>query len=444
GRCRIYAPVGAHRDLLAYLVRRLLENGANSSFVNQIVDEAVPPEEIAADPFDALATAKAPAGLAAPQDIFGEGRVNAKGFDITDEQTLARIDAARAVETLPDAGPIVVGAASGTAVDVHNPATGEVVGKVVEADAATVAGALDAAAVWAAPVAERAAVLRKAADLYERDFGVIFAALAREAGKNLADAVGELREAVDFLRYYAGQAEAAGDHDPRGVFTAISPWNFPLAIFTGQIAAALATGNAVLAKPAEQTPIIAAIAVRLMHEAGVPQSALQLLPGQGGVVGAALTSDSRVKGVVFTGSTDTAFLIRKSMVEHLDPGAPLIAETGGLNAMIVDSTALPEQAVRDIVASAFQSAGQRCSALRCLSVQEDVAPHLKTMIKGAMNELSLGDPWNLTTDVGPVIDEEARADIAAYVAAAEAKGTLLHQLAQPNEGTFVPPAMIEV
>jgi RHH-type transcriptional regulator, proline utilization regulon repressor / proline dehydrogenase / delta 1-pyrroline-5-carboxylate dehydrogenase len=444
GRCRIYAPVGAHRDLLAYLVRRLLENGANSSFVNQIVDEAVPPEEIAADPFDALATAKAPAGLVAPQDIFGEGRVNAKGFDITDEETLARIDAARAVETLPDAGPIVVGAASGTAVDVHNPATGEVVGKVVEADAATVAGALDAAAVWAAPVAERAAVLRKAADLYERDFGVIFAALAREAGKNLADAVGELREAVDFLRYYAGQAEAAGDHDPRGVFTAISPWNFPLAIFTGQIAAALATGNAVLAKPAEQTPIIAAIAVRLMHEAGVPQSALQLLPGQGGVVGAALTSDNRVKGVAFTGSTDTAFLIRKSMVENLDPGAPLIAETGGLNAMVVDSTALPEQAVRDIVASAFQSAGQRCSALRCLYVQEDVAPHLKTMIKGAMNELSLGDPWNLTTDVGPVIDEEARADIAAYVAAAEAKGTLLHQLAQPNEGTFVPPAMIEV
>jgi RHH-type proline utilization regulon transcriptional repressor/proline dehydrogenase/delta 1-pyrroline-5-carboxylate dehydrogenase len=442
GRCRIYAPVGAHRDLLAYLVRRLLENGANSSFVHQIVDEDVRPEEIAADPFKAVETATAPAGLLAPKDLFGAKRVNARGFDLTDEEMLAQIDAVRDV-VLPDAAPMTVASPAGQRRPVVNPATGDVIAHVTEADAETVAAAISNAAPWTAPVATRADVLRKAADLYEANFGLIFAALAKEAGKTLPDAVGELREAVDFLRYYALEAEQS-DEAARGVFTAISPWNFPLAIFTGQIAAGLATGNAVLAKPAEQTPLIAAIAVRLMHEAGVPVHALQLLPGEGATVGSDLTSDARVSGVVFTGSTDTALLIRRAMAANMAPSAPLIAETGGLNAMIVDSTALPEQAVRDIVASAFRSAGQRCSALRCLYVQEDVAPHLIEMIKGAMDQLVVADPWLLSTDVGPVIDEDAQSQINAYISDAQAEGRVLHQRAAPEAGHFIAPTLIKV
>lgn len=441
-RCRIYAPVGAHRDLLAYLVRRLLENGANSSFVHQIVDEDVAPETIAEDPFAALAHVKPTDLLRHPAKIFGEGRRNSEGFDLTDEGTLARIEAARAVP-IPDAGPLVAGEVSGRAVPVVNPATGAQIAQVVEADTDCVARAIEAARVWQAPVAERAATLRRVADLYEEHFGPFFAVLAREAGKSQLDAVGELREAVDFLRYYAAQAEAS-DPAPRGIFAAISPWNFPLAIFTGQISAALATGNAVLAKPAEQTPLVAAMAVRLMHQAGVPREVLQLLPGRGESVGAALTSHPRISGVVFTGSTDTALMIRRAMAENLDPSAPLIAETGGLNAMIVDSTALHEQATRDIVASAFQSAGQRCSALRCLYVQEDVAPGLIEMIKGAMDELSLGDPWHLSTDVGPVIDDEAQADIAGYIAKAEQEGRVLHRLDAPAQGHFIAPTLIRV
>ncbi|WP_347268203.1 bifunctional proline dehydrogenase/L-glutamate gamma-semialdehyde dehydrogenase PutA [Paracoccus sp. (in: a-proteobacteria)] len=440
GRCRIYAPVGAHRDLLAYLVRRLLENGANSSFVHQIVDESVSPEEVARDPFEALATARAPAGLAAPEAIFGAGRRNSQGFDLSDAATLARIEKARAGD-LPDAAPLTLSEPSGTRLPVVNPATGEVVAHVLEADAATATRAIADARPWDASAAERAAVLRRAADLYEANFGPIFAALAREAGKTLPDAVGELREAVDFLRYYAAEGEKAPGN-PRGVIVAISPWNFPLAIFSGQIAAALMAGNAVLAKPAEQTPLIAAIATRLLHQAGVPVSALQLLPGQGNTVGAALTSDARVNGVVFTGSTETAQIIARAMAASMAPGTPLIAETGGLNAMIVDSTALPEQAVRDIVASSFRSAGQRCSALRCLYVQEDIAPHLIAMIKGAMDELRLGDPLNLETDVGPVIDAEALAGIETYVEAHADR--ILHRVWAPKQGHFTAPVLLSV
>jgi len=440
GRCRIYAPVGAHRDLLAYLVRRLLENGANSSFVHQIVDEDVSPDEIAADPFAAIASAEPPKGLLSPAELFGAGRRNSAGFDLSDDETLARIEAARGV-ALSDEEPLTVTAGSGKAVLLHNPATGERIARIVEADEATVARAIGDAETWAAPVAERAAVLRRAADLYEEHFGEIFAVLTKEAGKTLPDAVGEIREAVDFLRYYATRAEASPGQ-PRGVIAAISPWNFPLAIFTGQVAAALATGNAVLAKPAEQTPLIACMAVRLMHQAGVPRAALQLLPGDGATVGAALTADNRIDGVVFTGSTETARLISRSMAIHMRPGTPLIAETGGLNAMIVDSTALPEQAVRDIVASAFQSAGQRCSALRCLYVQEDVAPHLIEMIRGAMDELTVGDPWRLSTDVGPVIDREAHEAIGGYLKTAGK--SVIHQLEAPSGGFFIPPALIRV
>ncbi|MCX7889546.1 MAG: bifunctional proline dehydrogenase/L-glutamate gamma-semialdehyde dehydrogenase PutA [Rhodobacteraceae bacterium] len=447
-RCRIYAPVGAHRDLLAYLVRRLLENGANSSFVHQIVDAEVPPEVVAACPFAAV-EARLPdvanRRVRRGPELFLPQRANARGFDLTDAPTLARIGAERDWDKrLPLAEPVLAGPVRGLPRRaVVNPATGRPAGEVVEATPADVATALAAARPWAIPAADRAAILNRAADLYEQDFGAIFALLAREAGKTLPDAVSELREAADFLRYYAAGA-AALDRPPLGIVAAISPWNFPLAIFTGQIAAALAAGNAVLAKPAEQTPLVAHHAVRLLHKAGVPPAALQLLPGDGATVGAALTADPRIGGVVFTGSTDTARLIRASMAAHLHPGAPLIAETGGLNAMIVDSTALPEQAVRDILASAFQSAGQRCSALRCLYVQDDIAPHLVEMLTGAMDELSLGDPWSIETDIGPVIDAAAAADIRAHVEAARREGRIVKELAAPPGGHFVAPVVIRV
>ncbi|MDJ0609203.1 MAG: bifunctional proline dehydrogenase/L-glutamate gamma-semialdehyde dehydrogenase PutA [Kiloniellales bacterium] len=456
-RCRIYAPVGAHRDLLAYLVRRLLENGANSSFVNQIVDESIAPEAIAQDPFDAVAALGdgiANPGIRPPAALFGAGRVNAKGWDITDPEEVAALDAARAPfrDHTWQAGPMIAGPVAGaTPRNLANPAQpAELVGRVTEASAADVETALAAApqgfADWSArPAGERAAVLRKVADLYEAHAPEFFALAAREAGKSLLDGVAEVREAVDFLRFYAAEAERLeGQDGPRGPIVCISPWNFPLAIFTGQISAALAAGNAVIAKPAEQTPLIAARAVGLMHEAGVPKAAIQLLPGDGPAVGAPLTSDPRVAGVCFTGSTEVAQIINRSMAENLDPRAPLIAETGGLNAMIVDSTALPEQAVRDIIASSFQSAGQRCSALRMLYVQEDVADRVLTMLYGAMDELRLGDPWELSTDVGPVIDAEARAGIERHIAVQAAEGRVAKQLKVPAGGLFVPPTVIRL
>ncbi|MDP2061608.1 MAG: bifunctional proline dehydrogenase/L-glutamate gamma-semialdehyde dehydrogenase PutA [Phaeovulum sp.] len=443
--CRIYAPVGAHRDLLAYLVRRLLENGANSSFVNQIVNEEVPPEVVAACPLTALEALESPVNPRLPKApaLFSD-RANSRGFDLTEPATLAAIEAARAAVGPALAGPILAGPVAGDApLAITNPASGAKVGEVRNATPADVECALAAARPWAAPVADRARVLARAADLFEADFGPIFALLAREAGKTLPDAVSETREAADFLRYYAGEA-ATLDRPALGVFSCISPWNFPLAIFIGQIAAALAAGNAVLAKPAEQTPLIAAHAVRLLHRAGVPASALQLVPGDGPTVGRALTSDRRVSGVVFTGSTETAQAIRRAMAANLAPDAPFIAETGGLNAMIVDSTALPEQAVRDIIASAFQSAGQRCSALRCVYVQEDIAPALTEMLFGAMDELRVGDPWHLATDIGPVIDAEAEASIGAHISQAEAEERLLKELACPEGGHFIAPTVIRV
>ncbi|MDD7973157.1 bifunctional proline dehydrogenase/L-glutamate gamma-semialdehyde dehydrogenase PutA [Roseinatronobacter alkalisoli] len=448
-RCRIYAPVGAHKDLLAYLVRRLLENGANSSFVNQIVDADVPPETVAACPFaalDALPEGRNPK-LAVGPDLFGKDRRNSRGWDLTCQSDLAAITAARKPHMTAHfhAGPLLAGKVTGgTSYDARNPADPtDHLGEVTQAAPEDVSAALASARAWNADAATRAQVLNRAADLYEDHFGAIFAILAREAGKTQLDAVGELREAVDFLRYYALQAQSL-DAPARGVFTCISPWNFPLAIFTGQIAGALATGNAVLAKPAEQTPVIAHFATTLLHEAGVPRDVLQLLPGDGASVGAALTSDARVGGVAFTGSTDTALLIRRAMAEHLSPDAPLIAETGGLNAMIVDSTALPEQAVRDILASAFQSAGQRCSALRCLYLQEDIAEDVEKMLFGAMDELRLGDPWHLETDIGPVIDNDARDQITEYVAQATSDGRLLHRINAPSDGYFIAPVALRV
>ncbi len=445
-RCRIYAPVGAHRDLLAYLVRRLLENGANSSFVNQIVDVDVSPETVAACPLTAVAAMTAIGNpiIATGPLLFG-ARENSRGWDLTDAFDLAGIQATREgyAEAQFTARPMIAGNVVGApSVDLRNPATGAVIGQVVPASMADVDTAMAAAQPWAVPAAERAAVLRRAADLYEADFGKAFAILAREAGKTQADAVAELREAVDFLRYYA-DASLGLTNPARGVIACISPWNFPLAIFSGQIGAALAAGNAVIAKPAEQTPLIAAFAVNLLHRAGVPATVLQLLPGDG-AVGAAITRNPRVAGVAFTGSTPTALLIRKSMADHLDPSAPLIAETGGLNAMLVDSTALPEQAVRDILAAGFQSAGQRCSALRCLYVQEDVAHDVQEMLFGAMDELTLGDPWDLATDVGPVIDGAAQQGIQDYIAAARSQGRVIKEMAAPMAGTFVGPTVIRV
>ena len=444
-RCRIYAPVGAHRDLLAYLVRRLLENGANSSFVNQIVDADVPPETVAACPLTAvegMAAIPSPALKTGPS-LFTP-RKNSRGWDLTDAADLAAVETARApyADARIDAAPRLAGrVVGGPQLAILNPATGALVGHVTTAGLPDVDTALRLAEPWSAAPRERATVLNRAADLMEADTGRIFALLAREAGKTLADAVAELREAVDFLRYYASQTDQP--HPERGVFACISPWNFPLAIFCGQIGAALAAGNAVLAKPAEQTPLIACLAVDHLLAAGVPATALQLLPGDG-AVGAALTRDPRVSGVAFTGSTETAQAIRRSMADHLDPTAPLIAETGGLNAMLVDSTALPEQAVRDVIASSFQSAGQRCSALRCLYVQEDIAHTVTEMLFGAMDDLSLGDPWALANDIGPVIDAEAQAGIRAYIDAARAEGRVLKELPAPGQGTFVAPTVLKV
>ncbi len=456
-RCRVYAPVGAHQDLLAYLVRRLLENGANSSFVNQIVDEAIAPEDIARDPIEAvknISPENSNPNIPAPVDIFGNGRLNAKGWDITDVPTLSQIDRDRErfrIQTW-DAGPLIASAVTGADIrEIRNPADPtDLVGHVTYASPEDVANAIaagqDGFRDWSSrPVAERAACLRRIGDLYEANAPELFALAAREAGKIMLDCVGEVREAVDFARFYPNEAiRLDGAGEARGVIGCISPWNFPLAIFTGQIVAALAAGNAVIAKPSQQTTLIAARAVALMHEAGVPKAALQLLPGSGSVVGGPITSDPGMAGVCFTGSTATAQTINRAMAKVVAPDAPLIAETGGLNAMIVDSTALPEQAVRDILASAFQSAGQRCSALRMLYVQSDVADRTLKMLYGAMDELRLGNPWDLATDVGPVIDEAARSGIAAHCAKLTEQGRLLKTLKIPDQGLFIAPTVLKL
>jgi RHH-type proline utilization regulon transcriptional repressor/proline dehydrogenase/delta 1-pyrroline-5-carboxylate dehydrogenase len=458
--CRIYAPVGAHRDLLAYLVRRLLENGANSSFVNQVVDENIPSADITRDPVvevETLGDAIANPIIRSPLELFAPQRVNSRGFRVNEPASITPLLQAR--EAFADhqwsAAPMIAGdpAPAGKPRSVVSPADeNRVVAEVYDSTTEEVALALDAAEAgfteWSAwPVSERANVLRRAADLYEDNVAELTAITTREAGKTVLDGIAEVREAVDFLRYYADEAERLDDESPGmpcGIFVCISPWNFPLAIFSGQIAAALAAGNAVLAKPAEQTPVIAARAVALMREAGLPIAALQLLPGDGPTVGGPLTSDPRIAGVCFTGSTEVAQIIHKVLAQNAGPDAVLIAETGGLNAMIVDSTALTEQAVRDILISSFQSAGQRCSALRMLYVQEEARERLLEMLYGAMEALTIGDPWNLATDVSPVIDAEAQQDISAYTTACEAAGKLLKSLPAPEQGTYVSPAVIEV
>ncbi len=452
-RCRIYAPVGAHRDLLAYLVRRLLENGANSSFVNQIVDKRLPAEAIAADPHAAVEAMAAIAhpDIRRPSALFAP-RLNAVGWNVNEPASITALIEAREpwrTRRWQAAPMLAVPATGGAPRPVVNPADADdVVGEVIEAGAAEVAAALDAAEggfeAWSArPAAERAAVLRRAADAYEANAAELTALATREAGKTLADAISEVREAVDFLRYYADAAEAATGA-PRGVMVCISPWNFPLAIFTGQVAACLGAGNAVIAKPAEQTPLIAARATALLHAAGVPPAALQLLPGDGPRVGAPLTAAPGIAGVVFTGSTPVAQAIHRALAGNAAPDAVLIAETGGLNAMIVDSTALTEQVVRDVLASAFQSAGQRCSALRVLYVQDEARPRVMAMLSGAMEALTVGDPWEPSTDVGPVIDAEAEDGIKGYIAGEAVRGAVVKSLATPERGRFVPPTVVEV
>ncbi len=459
-RCRIYAPVGTHETLLPYLVRRLLENGANSSFVNRLVDEAVSIDELIAEP---LATVRAggsrrhPA-IPLPPDLYGDARRNPPGVDLADEPTLAALDAslARLARRSWQAAPLVAGldVATGAARPVANPANrDDVVGTVFDADAAAVERALANAAAasgrWhATPPAARAALLRRAADRFEQDRDEILSLCLREAGKTRANAVAELREAVDFCRYYAAQL-IAGQFDnpptPPGPAVCISPWNFPLAIFTGEVVAALAAGSPVLAKPAEQTPLVAHLAVRLLHEAGVPADVLQLLPGDGAVVGAALVADARVQGVVFTGSTEVAQSIDRSIAAR--SGVRLIAETGGQNAMIVDSSALPEQVVQDVLVSGFDSAGQRCSALRVLCLQREIAGRTLSMLKAAMHELVVGDPAELATDVGPVIDDAARNKLLAHIERLRAAGRPVFQRPLPTAcaaGCFVPPTLIEI
>ncbi len=472
--CRIYAPVGSHEDLLAYLVRRLLENGANTSFVNRIVDEALPVAELVGDPvarMRALAVKPHPR-IPLPADLYGPERRNSRGLDLADPNALEALarDMVAAAMKPARAAPIVGGVAlDGRARVVSEPASRRrVVGHVVDADDKAVEQALARAVrafpAWdRTPPALRAAALRRAADALEARLAEAMALIVREAGRTLADALGEVREAVDFCCYYAARAEAefglpmplpgpTGETNRiglagRGVFACISPWNFPLAIFMGQVVAALAAGNAVVAKPAEQTPLIADFAVRLLHEAGVPPDALALLPGDGENVGAPLVADPRLAGVAFTGSTEVARAIGRALADRAGPIATLIAETGGQNAMIVDSSALAEQVIGDVLVSAFNSAGQRCSALRVLFVQNDVAPRMVRMLAGAMAELAVGDPAFLATDVGPVIDEAARDALVAHKRAMGNVGRLIHETALPPEcaeGTFVAPAAYEI
>lgn len=463
--CRTYAPVGGHRDLLAYLVRRLLENGANSSFVHEAADPAVPVEKLLVRPAALIGDARKArhSGIARPADLLGSSRRNSKGYELGHAETLDRLLDGRDFTAVKAVSLVGGKPVATTSVPVPSPIDGKPVG---QADSATpdiankaVASALEGFAAWShAAVGIRAGALRRAADLMEEDTGRLLGLLQAEAGKTLDDAIAELREAVDFLRYYAGQAETlfakpialpgpTGEENrliyrSRGVFVAIAPWNFPLAIFVGQIAAALAAGNSVVAKPAEQTPLIGMLAIQLLHKAGVPGSALNLVIGDG-AVGAALVNHPRVAGVVFTGSTETARRINRALAAKDGPIVPLIAETGGINAMIVDATALPEQVADDVVLSAFRSAGQRCSALRLLCVQEDVADRMIEMIVGAAKELRLGDPRDPATHIGPVIDAEAKARLDAHIETMKRTAKTWFAGTAP-EGLYVAPHVFEL
>ncbi len=473
--CRVYAPVGSHEDLLPYLVRRLLENGSNTSFVNRIVDESLPVEEVAEDPIEKVANTRpiAHAHIPLPRDLYGAARKNSSGVNLANELDVESLASRMQVfsDQRWDVVPILASgsvAAAGAGCDNVNPAMpSDLIGQIQSASAGQVDQAILTARNYTSrwdqlPPASRADMLEKAADLMEQRLPELMALCAREAGKTVADSLAEVREAVDFTRYYALQAREHFVHamvlpgptgesnqlslHGRGVFVCISPWNFPLAIFTGQVTAALAAGNTVLAKPAEQTPAIAAVATRILHEAGIPREALQLLPGDGAIVGARLTADPRIDGVAFTGSTETARLINRSLAARDAPLASLIAETGGQNAMVVDSSALPEQVVKDVITSAFLSAGQRCSALRVLYLQADVADHISRLLKGAMQELLVGDPRKLSTDIGPVIDRASLEMLQAHAEKMERQGRLVARVPLPIglTGHFFAPCAFEI
>ena len=460
--CRIYAPVGSHQTLLAYLVRRLLENGANSSFVNQIVDENVSIDTLIADPLhisQQLGGTPHPF-IPLPCALYGTERKNSAGLDLSNEDVLREIDAA--FQTFGSlhwqAIPLLENAVTTTqsAQTILNPADHrDIVGSVIEASAIDIDTALRAAFAYAndwqtLPPTERADKLFRAADLFESHQLELIALTIREAGKSLPNAVAEVREAVDFLRYYAAQINDTHNTQALGPVVCISPWNFPLAIFVGEVSASLAAGNVVLAKPAEQTPLIATRAVQLLHQAGIPRAALQLLPGRGDTVGAALTADPRVMGVIFTGSTEVAHIINRTLAKRATENTidlPLIAETGGQNTLIMDSSALPEQVVQDVLSSAFDSAGQRCSALRVLCLQNDIADHTLHMLKGAMQELRIGNPNHLATDIGPVIDADAQTQLLLHIENMRGTAKNFYQLPLPDthqNGTFVPPTLIEI
>lgn len=472
--CRVYAPVGRHEDLLPYLVRRLLENGANSSFVNRIQDERAPIDEIVADPLEFVrALDKIPhPGIPLPTHIYGEERRNSQGINLADYEVQQRLATQLAEQSGKSwtAAPVINGKAQGGEWrKVSNPSDRrDVVGRVCDASGDQVTSAIGSACnaqpAWdQTPAGRRAEILLRAADLFEENRNELLAICVREAGKTIPDCISELREAVDFLRYYAAQARRefsdsqvlpgpTGESNElllggRGVFVCISPWNFPLAIFTGQVAAALAAGNAVVAKPAEQTSIVAARAVQLLHEAGIPVEVLQFVPGDGASVGAAAVADPRIAGVAFTGSTDTAHRINRALASRDGTIATLIAETGGQNAMIVDSSALPEQVVLDVVQSAFNSAGQRCSALRVLCLQEEIAPRVIELLSGHMRELVVGDPALLSTDTGPVIDADAQQVLQAHISRIKQLGTEIAHCPIPTScqnGSYVTPIAVEI
>jgi len=470
---RVYAPVGGHKDLLAYLVRRLLENGANSSFVNRMADAEVPVAELTVDPVTELAALepKRNPTIPLPANIF-PGRANSAGVDLADpdvrEPLLAKLAGLESREWAAAPTAIAIASGAGNVREIRSPQdTARVAGQALQAGAADIdlmiGRAVAAQPGWDALGGEkRSEVLDRAAELFEAHTAEFISLCRREAGKTILDGVLEVREAVDFLRYYAADARMlfsaplplpgpTGEENRlrlhgKGVFATIAPWNFPLAIFSGMTTAALAAGNTVIAKPAEQTPLIAALAVSLLHEAGVPDDVLQLAPGDG-TVGALLTSDPRVAGVAFTGSTETARAINRALAARDAPIATLIAETGGQNAMIVDSSALPEQVTRDVAASAFQSAGQRCSALRVLYLQDDIYESTLAMVRGAFDALVVGDPADLATDVGPVIDAEAKAALEKHIAAMKRAGRKVWQkklLPSCRNGTFVAPTIIEI
>jgi RHH-type proline utilization regulon transcriptional repressor/proline dehydrogenase/delta 1-pyrroline-5-carboxylate dehydrogenase len=473
-RVRVYAPVGGHENLLAYLVRRLLENGANTSFVNRIVDERLPVTDVIADPVATVPTLPAirNPNIPLPANLYAPARRNSAGIDFTDPLALTRLagELEKAATDVASAGPIVGGQElEGVPQPIINPAQrDEVVGHVIDADGAAVERALalaeKAQREWdRSSGAARADILELASDLIEQERAPLISLIVREGGRTVPDALSEVRETVDLLRYYAVEARRefaapaplpgpTGEENSlalrgRGVFFCISPWNFPLSIFTGQIAAALAAGNSVLAKPAERTPLIAAAAVRLLHRAGVPADALHLLTGSGSRIGKQVLGDPRLSGVVLTGSTETAHTINRALAARDGAIVPFIAETGGQNAMIVDSSALPEQVVRDALTSAFNSAGQRCSALRVLFLQEDIADGTIEMLVGAMAELKVGDPRLLSTDIGPVIDRDAQQALTQHSARmrAEAKHIFTVPLDEAAQaGSFFAPTAFQV